>query len=268
MQFALDKKTYKDKLRSYKIKDKIKFHRYLVDLLEIDKTDKILDLGCGHGQTLLYIANKLNKGGRVIGLDNDDKLLAVAEKVLKDVILEKKIELVKFDISKNLPFSAESLNKIVCHNVIECIPDKAHFIDECYRVLKKSGILIVSHTDFDTQIYNSSFPELSRSLVHNYCDTQQEWMEVCDGMIGRKLFSILKKSKFKDIKSKVYVMSNTSYKPLEYGYRIAQDIINVAKKSKKFSRTELNEWLEDLKDKDKKGEFFYSSNTYIVIARK
>ncbi len=268
MQFTLDEKVYKNKLRSYKIKDKIKFHQYLADLLEIKKTDKVLDLGCGHGQTLLYVAHKLGKNGKIIGLDNDDKLLAVAEKVLKNEILEGKAELTKSDISKNLPFLNNSLNKIVCHNVIECIPNKTYFVDECFRILKKSGILIISHTDFDTQIYNSSFPNLSRSLVHNYCDTQQQWMETCDGMIGRKLFSILNKNKFKNVELKVYVMSDTSYKPLEYGYRIAQDIVDIARKSKKFSTTELNAWLEDLKEKNKKGEFFYSSNTYIAIAQK
>jgi len=268
MQFKLYKKTYKNKLRSYKIKDKIKFHQYLVNLLDIKKSDKVLDLGCGHGQTLIYIARKLAENGKVIGVDNDENLLAVAERVLKDEIMEGKIELTKSDISNNLPFFNNSYNKIVCHNVIECIPNKNLFIDECYRILKKNGILIISHTDFDTQIFNSSYPELSRSLVHNYCDTRQQWMKACDGMIGRKLFSILNKNKFKNVELKIYVMSNTKYKPFEYGYRIAQDIVDIAKKSKMFDAAELNTWLEDLKEKDNKGEFFYSSNIYMIIARK
>jgi len=268
MQFKLDKEIYRDKLKSSKIKDKIKFHQHLADLLDIKKSDKVLDLGCGYGQTLLCIAPRLGKNGKAVGLDIEESLLAVVERVLEDKISERKIELAKCDVSKKLSFPNDSFDKIVCHNVIECISDKVCFINECYRVLRKGGILVISHTDFDTQIYNSSFPELSRKLVHNYCDAEQDGMETSDGMIGRKIFGILNKSRFKNIELKIHVMSNTKYKPFEYGYRIAQDIVAAARKSKNFKEEELNKWLEDLKEKDKKREYFYSNNIYIVVARK
>lgn len=268
MQFKLDKKTYQNKLKSFKNKDSIKFHQHLVDLLEIKKSDKVLDLGCGHGHTLLYIAQKLGKTGKAIGLDIEERLLAVAERVLKNEIFEGKLELIKSDVSNKLPFPNNSFDKIVCHNVIECIPDRINFINECYRILKKDGILVMSHNDFDTQTYNSSFPDLSRRLVHNYCDTEQEWMETSDGMIGRKLSGLFHKTKFKRTEALTYVTTNTEFKPLEYGYSSAHNIVDIAKKSKKFKPTELKKWLEDLGEKDKSGEYFYSVNIYIIVARK
>lgn len=268
MQFKLDKKTYQNKLKSFKDKDSIKFHQYITDLLEIKKSDKVLDLGCGHGHTLLYITQKLGKTGKVIGLDVGERLLAVAEKVLKNEVSEGKLELIKSDASKKLPFPDKSFNKIVCHNVIECIPNKINFINECHRILKKDGILVMSHNDFETQTYNSSYPDLSRKLVHTYCDTEQEWMETSDGMIGRKLYGIFHKTKFKKMEALTYVTTNTNFKPLEYGYSSAHNITDIAAKSKKFKSTELNKWLEDLKKKDKSGEYFYSINIYIIVARK
>lgn len=267
MTYKLNPEVYKSKVRSTKIEDKIKFHSYLVDLMEIQNNHKVLDLGCGHGNTLMYIARKLTTGV-AIGADIDEELLAVAEKLLSKDIKRGAVELIKADISKELPFQANTFDRIVCHNVLECIPDKVKFLNNCYNLLNKDGILVISHSDFDTHIYNSSNIELTRKLIHNYSDTTQDWMEVSDGMIGRKLNGIFKKTKFKKFDPVVYVMSNYQYEPLQYGYRIAQDIIKVAKDSKKFSDKEISNWSKDLEDKSKIGEYYFSGNINIIIARK
>lgn len=268
MKYKLNDKIYHDKLRSIKTKDKLKFHNYLTELLDIKPNYKVLDLGCGHGNTLMYIATKLGVEGKAIGVDIDEDLLAVAETILKDQIKNKKLELIKADLTKPLNLQAESFDRIVCHNVIECIPDKVEFLNKCFKLLKDGGVLVLSHSDFDTQIYNSSNIELTRKLIHNYSDFKQDWMETSDGMIGRKLSGIFAKSKFKNIKSEIYIMQNNKYSPREYGYRIAQDIIRMAKKSKKFTNDELRSWVKDLKEKSKNSEYFYSSNVNIIVAKK
>lgn len=267
MKYQLNNEVYKSKLRSTKIEDKIKFHHYLVDTLGIHKNHKVLDLGCGHGHTLMYIAERLSSG-KVVGADIDEELLAVAEKILSKRNLIDKVELIQTDISKALSFQKNSFDRIVSHNVLECIPDKVKFINNCYNLLKKDGILIISHSDFDTHIYNSSHNELTRRLIHNYSDTTQDWMETSDGMIGRKLNGIFKHTKFKKFTPLVYVMSNYKFHPLQYGYRIAQDIIKVAKESKRFTKKEIDSWVKDLETKDKNSEYFFSGNINLIVAKK
>lgn len=263
-QFKLDNKIYHDSLDFYKTEVIIKFQQYLVDLLDIKKSDNILDLGCGQGHTLSYIVKKINKNGSAVGVDINEKFLAVAERILYEYILNDNLKLIKADISKKLPFANNSFDKICSHNVIECIPNKSKFIKECSRVLKEDGTLMISHADFDTQIFNSSFPELTRSLIHNYCDYTQDWMEVSDGLIGRKLFGLFNKNAFKRTDIKTYVITNTRFKPLEYSYNMANDIVAIAKKTGKFKTDDLNKWIEDLKAKNSKGEYFYSINIYIM----
>lgn len=267
MKYKLNKEVYKSKLRSTKIEDKIKFHHYLVDILDVHNDHKALDLGCGHGHTLMYIAENLLQG-EVIGVDIDEKVLAVAEKILSQKNLLDKVELIQGDLSKDLPFEKNSFDRIVSHNVLECIPDKIKFINNCYTLLKKDGILVISHSDFDTHVYNSSYDELTRNLVHNYSDTKQDWMETSDGMIGRRLNGIFKHTKFKRFTPLVYVMSNYKFQPLQYGFRIAQDIIKIARESNKFSDKEIEKWVNDLEMKDKNSEYFFSGNINLVIAKK
>lgn len=268
MKYRLNKTIYNKKLASIKTCDKIKFHNHLVDLLDVKLDSSVLDLGCGHGNTLLYIVEKLGSAGKVVGIDIDEQLLAVAEKILFKEIKNGKLELVLGDISKELPLKDSSYDRIVCHNVLECIPDKILFINNCYGVLRKGGVLIMSHTDWDSQIYNSSFTELSRKLSHNYADTTQDWMEASEGALGRKLNGLFKKTKFNRYCPEVYTLVNYEYSPKDYGYRIAKDITKVAKESKKFSLKEIQNWLNDLKKKDKKSDFYYSSIINIIVAKK
>lgn len=263
-----DKDVLKQKTRSFKIKDKIKFHHHLTELLELQKNQRVLDLGCGHGHTLIYIAEALAGTGKVIGVDIDEKALSIAREVLRNEIRLGPVELQSYDLSKKLPFPKASFDRMVSHNVLECIPDKIGFLNNCYDVLKKDGLLVMAHSDWDTQLYNSSFPTLTRKLVHNYADTTQDWMVLSDGAIGRKLLEIFHKTKFSKYSSEVYVMSNTRYVPLEYGYRIAQDIVNIARKSGSFDEKELTQWINDLKRRHKESAYFYSSIINIVIARK
>ncbi|MGB5052173.1 MAG: methyltransferase domain-containing protein [Caldilineaceae bacterium] len=268
MNHELDKATYASKLRSIKTMDKIKFHNYLVDLLNIRSDHKVLDLGCGHGNTLMYISEKLGNEGKAVGIDLDQNLLLVAEKLLRENIANGRLDLMMGDISKGLPFEKNTFDSIVCHNVLECIPDKTKLINNSFDVLKKGGIMVVSHSDFDSQIFNSSFPELSRRLVHHYSDTTQEWMAVSDGAIGRRLRGIFSKTKFTTYTPLTYTMTNYRFGPREYGYRIAQDIIKIAKRSDNFSREELKVWFNDLKEKDRNSEYYYSSMINLIVAKK
>lgn len=268
MKFELDKTVCKNKLKASKNVDSVKFHKYLVELLEIKSSDKILDLGCGHGQTVVHIAEKIGKNGKAYGLDVNENLLAVAERVLANHIKNGKVELLKENVSNRLPFSNNYLDKIVCHNVLECIPDKAKLINECHRVLKNGGLLIMSHSDFDTQVFNSSNPDITRKLVHNFSDTKQEWMEASDGTTGRKMAGIFRKSKFNKIEVFLYVMTNTEFKPLNYGFDMAQSISAIGLKSGKFKKAETEKWINDLRLLHKMKEYFYSININIVVAKK
>lgn len=268
MKYKLDESVWKSKIKSVKTRDKVLFHKYLVDLATIESDHKVLDLGCGHGNTLLYIAEELSPEGKAIGVDVDESLLAVAEKLLISKIREGTVELVTGDLSAPLPFTKNSFDRIICHNVLECITDKISFINRCYDLLKKGGIIVMSHSDWDSQIYNSSYPELSRRLTHNYSDTTQEWMNDSDGTMGRKLGGIFKKTKFKKFLPKVYTMVNDKFSQKDYGYRIAQDIIKIAKESGNFTNKELKMWASDLKEKHKNSDYYYSSNINLIIATK
>lgn len=106
--------------------------------------------------------------------------------------------LISTEITKDPNSINGKFNKIICHNVLECVDDKVSFVNKFDRLLLPGGAFLLSHHDFDSAIYNSSDEELTRNLIHNFADTKQKWQEYSDGKMGRKIPGIIEKSVFKE----------------------------------------------------------------------
>ena len=96
--------------------------------------------------------------------------------------------LIHGDLAKPLPIATGSVDRVVCHNTLESLPDPAGLLAEAHRALRPGGRAVIGHSDFDTLVFAGSDLALTRRLVHSYCDQQQAgWMDAVDGTIGRRL---------------------------------------------------------------------------------
>jgi ubiquinone/menaquinone biosynthesis C-methylase UbiE len=105
----------------------------------INENDRVLDLGCGNGRFYELIRKKVN----YFGLDNSNKLISIAKKKYPEAVFR------KGDVLK-IPFPDNSFDKIFSISVLHHIPSqnlREKFIEECERVLKKDGLLIITVWD-------------------------------------------------------------------------------------------------------------------------
>lgn len=110
----------------------------LISSLDLNKKDKVLDIGCGDGFYLFLISNFGVDKKRLTGVDPDMDALKSAKKNLAG------IRLVKGDLMQTLPFRDNSFDKIVMSEVAEHLPDDVKGLREVYRVLKPGGVLSIS----------------------------------------------------------------------------------------------------------------------------
>jgi SAM-dependent methyltransferase len=105
---------------------------WLQQKIPLDRKN-VLDLGCGSGYWTKAIKDRLIAPERVIGLDFGDAFLEKARRVYG-------AEVVKGDFH-HLPFDEGSFDAIYADNTIEHSFSPHRVLAECYRVLKKGGIL-------------------------------------------------------------------------------------------------------------------------------
>jgi ubiquinone/menaquinone biosynthesis C-methylase UbiE len=117
-------------------KGNIDYYKRLVEWIDtkIDSDDyteiNLLDLGCG----CCEIGDCFKEHKRY------NVTFADFEKYREDVI--------KCDMSKQLPFKDKSFDIIICWNVVEHVTS-FEWINECYRILDEGGILIVLCPDWE-----------------------------------------------------------------------------------------------------------------------
>jgi ubiquinone/menaquinone biosynthesis C-methylase UbiE len=119
------------------------------------KNKKLLGLACGGGQQMPVFTAL---GADCTVLDYSDKQLA-SEKYVSERE-NYKIDIIKADMTKILPFDNDIFD-IIFHPVSNCyIEDINHVWNECYRIIKKGGILLAG---MDNGI-NFLFDDIDKSL--------------------------------------------------------------------------------------------------------
>jgi len=113
--------------------------RKIIEELDPKNGDKILDLGCGDGFYLFLLSN-LGLNLRLTGSDFDQVGLDTAKRNLKNG----KINLIRGDLMKRLPFDSNKFDKIVLSEVAEHLPNDLKGLKEVYRILKPEGTLCLS----------------------------------------------------------------------------------------------------------------------------
>ena len=144
------------------IRSLIKKHLELTKLLD----PTIVEVGCGTGQVLEEITHVV-KTKNLIGIDPLEGWLSKAKEKLNG-----KAKLIK-GFGEDLPFENNSVDYVVCTEVLEHVIDPKVVLMEFNRVLKKEGLIIISIPNEKLinnlkefinsfRLYNKLFPNIQK----------------------------------------------------------------------------------------------------------
>ncbi|MEO0935278.1 MAG: methyltransferase domain-containing protein, partial [Cyanobacteria bacterium J06641_2] len=107
---------------------------------EVQQAENILDVGCGIGGSSLYLAQKYNANATGITLSPVQARRA-SERAIEFGLQDR----ANFQVADalNMPFADNSFDLVWSLESGEHMPDKQKFLQECYRVLKPGGKLIL-----------------------------------------------------------------------------------------------------------------------------
>jgi len=143
----------------------------LLDLCQLDAASRVLDVGCGPGNTACLIVEQY--GSRVQGIDISEVMIAKAtERARRQGLLDK----VEFRVADafQLPFEDDQFDAVIVESVLTPLPgDKTQALAEMVRVVRPGGRIGVNESTVDP----SAPPELlalfdEHPAIHGYFTPQ------------------------------------------------------------------------------------------------
>jgi ubiquinone/menaquinone biosynthesis C-methylase UbiE len=237
----------------------------------INRDDKILDIGCGGGQTAFEASEMVGENGYVIGADISKILLDLAKSKYANT---RNLEFKYCDV-QNYEFRENSFNKVISRFGVMFFENPIEAFKNIYNSIQEGGSLnfvcwtnvmenefFTDPTNIIIRHLNKEFPEITRApgpLAFSEADYVKE---------------ILVSSKFKNVKvEKVYssISTNDSAKKdgglllkLGLGGRLLADA-NLSKKELSVIRDEM---IEISQKRQKNGKITYKACLNYVSATK
>jgi SAM-dependent methyltransferase len=220
----------------------------------------ILDFGCGSGDLLNRISSIVSADSTLVGIDAIEESITAAQALnpIVDFRHEKFVD--------TFTLADSSFDIVASINTMECIPDRAALLAEVARILRPNGKLLFAHWDWDTQIYNSEHIDSIRKLTASFADWEQDWMDVCDGQMGRRLWSLLEGSGRFNGSIECFVLLETQYHEGQYGFDRLHDLSNLVQTGT-IDSSEYEMICTEMVTLARSQQYFYSVNCYIYVGR-
>ncbi len=117
--------------------------KWAVGLMNIQPDDQVLEIGCGRGNAVRLVAEKLITG-HITAIDRSEKMTSVAEQTNADLI-----DLGVFTVTNTVfpdpSFGPEGFDTIFLFNINVFWMDPVAELNEVRRLLKPNGIFYIFH---------------------------------------------------------------------------------------------------------------------------
>ena len=243
--------------------------RELLACLDPHSGEKVLDVGFGRGEALRYLAQRLGRSGRAVGVGPG---AAHAAGLRAQTTAELVPPVAVAGVAQTLPLRSGAFDAALCVNVLEALPaaERRGALEELRRVLKVGGRAVVAHDDWESLAYAGADRELTRRCVRAYADVRLRSYAASDGQMGRHLLGLFRAAGFRDAELRVLPLVNTEYREPLFGWvhsRVPVDLLPAASGSA-VTQDEVARWHAQLAAASARGEYAFSATLYVCLGSK
>ncbi|MCK5140576.1 MAG: class I SAM-dependent methyltransferase [Candidatus Heimdallarchaeota archaeon] len=111
-------------------------------IANINKGDRVLDIGCGTG---LLSIRAINKGASVVGIDINPQMLEIAAKRAEQFDCQTELELLEMGVAEMDKFEDSSFDKVISSLCFSELPEYEleYTLKHTRRILKEDGLLVL-----------------------------------------------------------------------------------------------------------------------------
>ncbi len=246
----LDQITALEQILAYK--------RQSYDLLQIQPGQRILDVGCGTGDDVRAMAERVGAMGRVIGLDSSATMIQTAQERTDSANLP-----VEFQLGNlmQLDFPNASFDGVRADRVLHHITAFEQAFGEMVRVTRSGGRIVIFEPDVDAFIVNSPDKAMTRQVIQTFTDHYP------NGQCGRHLYRLYKTAGLQEVGLHAIPFLFTEVELAEQTMNLSH-VVNLIATSHPDQADQANRWLADVKQAGRDGVFFCMLLGMLIVGKK
>lgn len=240
-----------------------RFARMLDDYLEamsIDRTARVLDMGCGTGLAARAIARREDFSGHIIGVDLSPYLVAAAKRLAGEERLAGHLEFLAGDV-RALNFEDGSFDAVVGHTLLSHVENPLAVLKEAARVVRPGGMIGVFDGDYASLTFDHPDPAKGKAYDEALISAL-----VTNPRVMRQLPRLLQAAGLELVASASYVLSEIG--KADFWASAIDAYRKLVAKAGVMPEREANAWAAALHGDSDAGVFFGSSNYYAYVARR
>ncbi len=227
-------------------------------LLDVQEGDHILDVGCGTGEDVRALAQRVGKTGRVVGVDISETMITEARRRAEGLNLPVEYRVADVQL---LDFPDSTFDGCRTCRVLIHMENPRQALAEIFRVVRSGGTTIAFEPDWETTVIDAPDKTLTRKITNFWCDSFRS------GWIGRQLPTHFKRFGLTDIAVFPRTIMVTDY-TLVYEFFMLRNTLERAQEAGVISACEIANWSSHLEETSQAGHFFCAITGFGVSGKK
>ena len=222
--------------RAYSTLDVVRQRMRTLEALKLNAGEFVLDVGCGSGLLTHDMAALVGTDGCVVGIDNSQDMLLLAERRCGDL---PQVQLKQCEADR-ISEETGRFDAVACIQVLLYLLDVSAALSEMHRTLKPGGRIVIIETDWRGTVLNSFDDSLTRKMLAAWDDAvSSPNLPVCLG-------PQMKEQGFSAVSVNAFPIVNTSYTPGSWSIEMLEQFSQYAREQCAVSKADSEAWLDDL----------------------
>ncbi|MEP7137395.1 MAG: methyltransferase domain-containing protein [Chloroflexota bacterium] len=238
--------------------DLIEQRKQIQQAFAVQPGDQILDVGSGPGFLAGDIGESVGSTGWVCGIDISEPLLAVAK---AHCAHQPWVEFFSAEAA-TLPFPDGHFDAVISTQVLEYLPDVNTALNEIYRVLRAGGHAVILDTDWDSIVWHTT----NRARMNHILTVWDD--HTTDPRLPRTLAQRIHKVGFQVESQQIIPIFNPHFDTNTFSNHLIDLIVPFVSGRQGVTSAEALTWAQELRQLGNQGDYFFSLNRYLFIAKK
>ena len=228
-------------------------------MLALRAGERGLEIGCGVGFLACEMAREVGSNGCIVCLDSSPDMIAAAQERAEREGFADRLQFVLGDAAR-LDFPSGGFDFAVAVQVYLYVADIERALAEAARVLRPDGRLVIVDTDWDSCVWLTGDRERHQRI------TEARLREFGQPHLPPALPRLLQRAGLDLVKVEVHPVLNLRYDEDSFSAGLMESTPRIVERFG-ITATEAHAWLDDLKSRTADGDYFFSLNRYLFLAR-